>query len=78
MRVAGGGRLVAAGEPAVPVAGGDGAAQVDRDGVGGGADVQRQADRCLQAVQRAGAQAGGQPGRAGAKGNRQLLTKMNS
>ena len=37
--LAGGGPLVAAGEGAVPVAGDDGAAQVRRDGGGGGAGV---------------------------------------
>ena len=41
VHVAGGGGLVAAGGGAVPVAEDDGAAQVGRDGVGGGAEVQR-------------------------------------
>jgi hypothetical protein len=60
-----GGALVAAGEPAGRVAGGDGAAQVDRDGVGGGAGVQGQADRGGQVVGQAGAQVTGQAVRAG-------------
>src|SRR5258708_15258619 len=44
MDVAAGGPLVAAGEPAVRIPAGDSPAQVHRAGVGGGADVQAQAD----------------------------------
>ena len=65
MDVAGGGRLLAAGEPAVAVSGCDGAAQVGGDGVGRGADVQWQADGAGQAGVLAGAQPAGEPVGAG-------------
>src|SRR5262249_45817776 len=59
------GGLVAAGERAVRVAGGGGAAQVCGDGFGGGADVQRQADGGQQPAVEGGAQPRGQPVRTG-------------
>ena len=63
--LAGGGALAAAGEPAAAVPGDHGAAQVIGDGLGRPADVQRQAHRARGAVEQAGAQERGQPGRAG-------------
>src|SRR6516164_3957089 len=59
--VADAGGLIAAGEGAVAVPDDDRAAQVDRDGLAGRADVQRQADRGQRAVVEPGAQPGGQP-----------------
>src|SRR5215467_16175839 len=52
----------AAGEAAVHVAPDDGAADVRRDGVGRGADVERQADGRGGAAQPCRAEPGGQPG----------------
>src|SRR5215510_11246173 len=62
---AAGGGQVAAGEPAVPVAFADRAAQVDGDGVDGGGDVQRQADGCGGDAGGAAAEPGGPAVRAG-------------
>src|SRR5262249_2789475 len=63
--VADAGGLVAAGEGAVRVAGGDRPAQVGGDGFGGGADVQRQADGAERGAVQGGAEPGGQPAGAG-------------
>src|SRR6266571_2699318 len=62
--------LVAAGGGAVPVPGDDRAAQVRRDGVGDGADVQGQADRGGRGRQGPGAQPERQPGGAGQQRDR--------
>ena len=58
--LAGCGRLGAAGEGAVLVAQGHGAAQMGRDGIGRSADVEGEADGCGWLRPQAGAQAGGQ------------------
>src|SRR5262249_56888944 len=63
--VADAGGLVAAGEGAVRVAGGDRPAQVGGDGFGGGADVQRQAHGRERGAVQGGAQPGGPPAGAG-------------
>src|SRR5262249_30890896 len=63
--VADAGGLVAAGEGAVRVAGGDRPAQVGGDGFGGGADVQRQADGAERGAVQGGAEPGGQTAGAG-------------
>src|SRR5262249_23083490 len=52
-------------EGAVRVPGGGGAAQVGGDGLGGGADVQRQADRSQWPLVQSRAEPGGQPPGAG-------------
>src|SRR5262245_45755803 len=66
--VADAGGLVAAGEGAVRVAGGNRPAQVRGDGFGGGADVQRQADGAERGAVQGGAQPGGQPAGTGGGG----------
>ena len=58
------GGLVAARECAVWVAGDDRAAQVDRDGFGGGPDIQGQADAGQGCAVQAGPQVGGEATRA--------------
>src|SRR5262249_41387352 len=63
--VAGAGGLVAAGEGAVRVPGGDRAAQMRGDGLGGGADVQREADGGQRGAVEGGAEPGGEAARAG-------------
>jgi hypothetical protein len=65
MHLAGGGPLAAAGEGAVAVPQDHCAAQVRRDFLAGLAGVQWQADAGRGAVQQAGAQERGEPGRAG-------------
>ena len=69
VHVARGGRHIAAGGGAVPVPGDDGAAQVRRDQVGDGADVQGQADRPGGPGQRPGAEPGREAAGPGEQGD---------